>query len=395
MLDKPILMIYLEDAPLCDKVAATGLSKAFNESLILLMGNKACVCIAQTHQFKNVCDFIDECRSSYSWVASFGFYVIAKVANRLPYPLCTILAILQGRWLASQIDYYSPEFKIPKIRILAPIGTDFLTIVRAKSFANSLNASLEPYLVDDLETHPANKGKKYIGKFLNEVLSSAPCVYAITDGLKSLIYQRYGVKPRSLPLVSIPKEKLSPGAVSIDKHKYFAFFCGSINHLYKDGLRILIEIVGELRKVYQKDLLIRLSSSRQQACSQLGSIPHWVITGSIPSSAIMRQEIMQSTFCYLPYSFSSETRDMTTSSFPSKLLDYLLDAKAIVVHASNWSTPYRLFADSGLPFITSNEFELKSCIIELLDKMVDLNSDYRKLLDSRFSAESFLEALGV
>ena len=150
-----------------------------------------------------------------------------------------------------------------------------------------------------------------------------------------------------------------------------------------------------MRKVHKKNLLIRLSSSSQQAYLQLGSIPHWVITGSIPSSATMRQEIMQSTFCYLPYSFSSETRDMTTSSFPSKLLDYLLDAKAIVVHAPNCSTPYRLFADSGLPFIASDEFELKNCMIDLVDKIVDLNSDYRKLLDSRFSAESFLEALGV
>jgi hypothetical protein len=382
------LLLYLEDAPLGPGVAATGLSKAFNATLKGLVADTTRVCIVQTHQLVEPSLFLEEWRAQPAWAAPRFDWLLARLCARLPWMLASLAASLHGRWIAWRLRRAMPSLLPPRTRLLAPIGIDPLTLVRADSIARSLSADLEPYLVDDLQYHPANRRwKADLGNALSRMLQNAKRTYCITDGLGDLLHVRHAVRPRTLNLVAASPLAVVPHSQQVPEAA-FAFFLGSINHLYAEGLNYLIEQVAELRQATGQALTIRISSSPAQVRAELGEVPSWVLVGSIADHTQLHMEMAAATFCYLPYSFTEEARSMVESSFPSKMIDYLAHANAILVLSPESAVPYRLMLDHDLPFTCASPSLIREQLVTLLNKRPILSSHYRCLLDELFSVRA-------
>lgn len=388
------ILIYLEDAPLGPGIAAAGLSKAFNPTFKGLVSDTTRVCVVQTHQLVDPIYFVDEWLALPAWAAPPADWVLARFYARLPWPLAYHAARIHGRWIAYRLRRAFQHLLPPGIRILAPIGSDPLTLVRADSLARSLSAHIEPYLVDDLQYHPANtRWQADVGNALSRLLSRATRVYSITDGLGALLHARHAVRPQTLHLVAASASAATPHAQR-QSHGAFAFFLGSINHLYAQGLRLLIDQVAELRTATGRDLTIRVSSSSAQVNAELGNVPHWVLVGPIADNSQLYQEIADASFCFMPYTFAEEAKSMVESSFPSKMIDYLAHANAIVVFSPASAVPFRLLHEHNLPYVCANPTMLREHLHRLLEQDSTPTPPYRFLLDQLFSVAAMRRTLG-
>lgn len=387
-------MLYLEDAPLGPSVAATGLSKAFNATFSALVSYATGVCIVQTHQHLDSSHFVEEWRCQPAWAASRLSWMLARLYARLPWHLARLAASFHGRYIAWRLRLAFKVALPPGTRILAPIGVDPLTLVRADSLARCLFANLEPYLVDDIQNHPSNHlWQADLGDALSCLLQRAARVYTITDGLGDLMQARHAVRPITLHLVAASTGEQASCSRE-NSGRTFAFFLGSVNHLYAEGLRRLIEQVAEMRLATGQDLTIRMSSSPEQVMKELGEVPPWVIVGPIADQAQLHQEIVEATFCYLPYSFSEDARSMVESSFPSKMIDYLAHANAILVLAPISAVPFRLLSEHRMPYTCSNPDMLSEQLYTLLEERPMLSAKYRDLLVHLFSVTAMRRTLG-
>jgi len=393
------LLLYLEDAPLGPHVAGTGLSKAFNATLSGLVSDSTRVCVAQTHQYVAPSHFAQEWCAQPAWAAPQADWVLARVCARLPWPLARRTAALHGRWLAHRLRARMPGLLPAETRVLTPVGIDPLTLIRAEALSKALSAHFEPYLVDDLQHHPANAHlQDHLGKVLTDVLGRASRVYSITDGLGDILRQRHRVQARTLHLVA----SVTPGSQPAEEDlgapmriSHFAFFLGSINHLYAEGLKQLIDLVGQMRQASGQDLTIRMSSASEQVQAELGQVPPWVIVGPIADHAELSRQIAGSTFCFLPYSFDDGARSMTETSFPSKMIDYLAYARGILVYGPESCVPVRLMVDNNLPLVASTVTTLNHCLQQLALAPVDHSPAYKQAIDRNFSPAAMRGALNL
>lgn len=390
------LLIYLEDAPLNSRIVGTGLSKAFNATLRGLVSDATRVCVVQTHQSVDPAHFSEDWCEQPAWAAPRLDWVLARIYTRLPWPLARQAATLHGRWIALRLQRAMPGLLPAGTRVFSPVGVDPLTLVRGESLAQALFSDFEPYLVDDLQHHPANtRWYADLAGALPDLLSRSARVYCITDGLSDLLRARHGVQAHTLRLVA---EAASMGSADftnisrkIDGH--FAFFLGSINHLYAAGLKLLVSQVDELRQASRQDLTIRVSSNADQVRAALGQVPSWVILGSISDHDQLKREIATSNFCFLPYSFADEAKSMVETSFPSKIIDYLAYANAILVLAPESSVPFKLLHDHGLPYACSTPLSMHQHLTTLLYKRPNLNHRYQDILKQLFSVAAMRRTL--
>jgi hypothetical protein len=389
------LILYLEDAPVADGLSSTGLNKAFNATLKGLASDYLCLCIVQTHQLIEPRYFVKEWRAQPAWAGHYSDWLIAKLCLRLPWLLARRGASLHGRWIAWRLQRVFPGLLPPGTRLLVPIGIDPLTLVRADSLARNLSAELEPYLVDDILNHPANiRWRDDLSIALSQFLHKAKKIYCISHGLSHLTFVRHGIRPKTLYLVA---DSLRAGKFNHHRtdRDAFAFYLGSINHLYADGIRHLIEQVACLREATGQDLKIRICSAHSQVRDQIGAVPQWVIVGRISDESQLHREMTTATFCFLPYSFDVWARSMVDSSFPSKMIDYLAYANAILVFSPDSASPYQLLSSFNLPYVSSNPAMLAEQLLYLLNEQPCLTKGYRDVLDTMFSVTAMRRTLGI
>jgi hypothetical protein len=85
---------------------------------------------------------------------------------------------------------------------------------------------------------------------------------------------------------------------------------------------------------------------------------------------------------------------MVTTSFPSKLLDYLLSARAIVVFAPEYSIAYKTLYADGVPHVVQTPEALTDLLATLATRDEVTNQDtYRSLLVRHFGADAVKRAL--
>ena len=85
--------------------------------------------------------------------------------------------------------------------------------------------------------------------------------------------------------------------------------------------------------------------------------------------------------CFLPYSFAKEDNIMTSTSFPSKLIDYLAWARRIVVYAPKSSIPFTYFKKYVLDFAIDDSSELYRNLLKMINFDANFSSQYRAILE--------------
>lgn len=279
--------------------------------------------------------------------------------------------------------------------LFCPCGSQPEPAIRAGLLARKLNLKLALYLVDHFEAaHRLRYGSEIPEALLHqthEVLGQADAVFTITRELAEHIQPHCRIEPTVLPL---PYPQTNP-ALSNQLRKQI-LFVGNASHFYLDGLCDLVEALESLPTKDKATLRITLGKRDQLPPALRDS--SLVETGPNGGSEELGGEIAGSVFCYLPYSFDPKFREMVTTSFPSKLLDYLAHAKSILCYAPEDSTSARYFAHHGLETALTirDGNKLKAVISRLIQKTSDCSDSYRKALlshDPRTIRNTILETV--
>jgi hypothetical protein len=124
----------------------------------------------------------------------------------------------------------------------------------------------------------------------------------------------------------------------------------------------------------------------------LSTVPAFVDLGRIDDRNAFLTEIAESLAAVCPISFDP-TQEMVRSSFPSKLLDYLCNARSIIVHGPAESVASRYLADTGLPYVSSHPNELDAVLKLISEEQPDLRAQYHAQLNSAHGSEQFRATL--
>ncbi len=380
------ILIYSEDAFLAEGQSGTGLSKALVPMIASLTNAITAIIVNQTHDYHSTRSFRMfgdvPCRATPRL-----HFVFAKLTEKLPFGMARRLAACHGFFLGIWARIGIRSKALLCNRIWSAVGIDALSLVRLARFARVAELPFEVYLVDDIEEHPHNlRWRAQLRPCLSELLRGAGRVYAITPALSETIAHRYSVACHVLPLTA------NQNIVVQDRGStwtYLATYLGSVNHLYADGLKTLIAQTERLRRTFDLDLRLRMIAPVAQVCGVLGGgLPTWIVAGRADKDEDMHRDLRESLMTFLPYSFDSAAKAMTTTSFPSKLLDYLAHARAIVVYAPEWSVPAKCLQTERLPFVANSPESLSLLLESLIRKPADYSACYREVLERLHSPEA-------
>lgn len=369
VLSKNSLFVYLESPPLDKNIPSHGLYRAGTAIL-------------------------DAVRDRITMIALYPMdrrYRLPQVAPSLR-PLCralplpfTLFRALRKRLLPADFENGLVSAIVGEwarhcaaSQLFALEGSDPEVLARLDRIAATAGKAFSVYLVDDFEWTMRLHGKPeseiaHVSARMRQSLRRAAHTFAITDELGKLLQSQFGIAPVTLPLA------FEPGARPSTAVKDQIFFLGSVNFLYADALRTLIDTVTQLRATTGRNLTIRFTSA--SAADTLGPLPDFVTIARIEGADALAREIAASLFAFLPYSFDEKLKTMVMTSFPSKSMEYFAYARSIVVYAPDYSNSSRLFTRTGLPSVTASQDELKQLIVSHLQSAPDHNPLYRDYLE--------------
>ncbi|HEV2674608.1 MAG TPA: hypothetical protein VGV37_08705 [Aliidongia sp.] len=371
------ILIYVEDIPVGQNTVAHGLHRAAGPILKSVQGDVEKIAIYPTHAWFPRHDFdldlVDSCLTLGLW-ATF----LSKLSRRLPF---------LRRFLGTTVPLRSLAFRLRRSKadiILAIVGSSAETIERAALLSRLLGKPYALYLVDDflLPLRLAGQAEAAIDlvrKSATRCLRGARRIFTITDGLGELITTEYGVASTTLHLAFEAQQRQQRPV------KPQIFYLGSVNFLYADGLKALFVIIESLRRELRVDLTLRMTAQAGAARAILGELPDFVVAAPIPDGQMLGQELATSLFAYLPYSFASEHRQMISSSFPSKTLEYFAQARSIVVHGPVYGTSTEYFRKYELPTVTETLEDLERVVRDHLDVAPDHGALYAGALERNHS----------
>jgi len=373
MTSKPSLFVYAESPPLDEGIATHGLYRAATPILNAIRDRIATIALYPMDR-----------RYRLPQVASS----LRPRCRSLPLPF-TLFRTLRRRFLPA--DFENPlvttivggwAHRSPASHLFALEGSDPEVLARLDRIAAKAGKDFSVYLVDDFEWTMRLNGKSEaeiarVSAQMRLSLRRAAHTFAITDELGQLLESQFGIAPVTLPLVFEPQPR------PVVPVKDQIIFLGSVNFLYADALRTLIDAITQVRAATGRDLTLRFTSA--SAVEALGPLPGFVTIARIEGAQALAREIAASLFAFLPYSFDEKLKTMVTTSFPSKSMEYFAYARSIVVHAPEYSNSSRLFVRHHLPTVTASQQDLRQIIEAHLISPPDHNGLYRGYLE-RFHA---------
>jgi hypothetical protein len=379
------IFVYMENAPVQRDVIATGLHHAAPPILRSIIDHIDGIAIYPAgHRYTNY-DLDRELAPLCSTLPSIPT-LLCKVLHRYPVLGFGFTDLLPPRLLSPVIRRSSADI------LFTFVGADYSTLVRADRLATLTGKSSVFYLVDDFLAAMQISGTQSIdvakAKIVaQDVLRRAKHVFTITEGLGDHFGESYGIVPTTLPLAFDPVPKPSSRA------KKQIIYVGSVNFLYKDGLFDLFKSVDLIRRAKGEDLKIRLTVPAAIAAKQLGEMPPFVTSAPIETSDALSEEIGSSLFAFLPYSFASREKEMVSTSFPSKALEYFASARSIVVYGPDYGIATKLFREMAMPSVVSSCTELHDAILSHLHKWPDHSPLYRSYLATKHSLAAIRKTL--
>jgi hypothetical protein len=375
MISEKMSFVYAEQTPVDDQVPATGLCRAGVPILKAIADRIAMIAI-------------------YPQDRRFGLAsmhpALRPLCRRLPRPFSWFrplrkrllpddfengaVARIAGRWAdRSGISH-----------VLCLEGSDPEVLARVDAIAAWAGRPFSVYLVDDFACTLRQHGHSEADiaatmARMQKSLLRAHRVFAITDELGALLHRQFGITATTLKLAFEPR--IVPRLPRRDQ----IFFLGSINFLYLDALRTLLEIVARLRAQTGRDITVRFTHA---APTGLNPLPDFVKAAPIADADALAEEIAASLFAFLPYTFESHLRVMVETSFPSKSMEYLAYARSIVVYAPDYSNSAHFFRKAGLPVVTVTPELLEAEILRQLGEPPDYAAIYRAYLAKRHSLQA-------
>jgi glycosyltransferase involved in cell wall biosynthesis len=282
----------------------------------------------------------------------------------------------------------------------AVCGADPATPVRAAAFARRLGTPLALYLVDNFfaatELSTNQPIDSPVRERTREALRSARHVFAITPGLADWLRKETGGSATVLPL---PFAAAPPGAgPQAFPPSRTIVFAGNPSHFYREGLRELASAITQFnRSSGGEPLRLRMTLGRSADLEGIFGTGHAVSLEPAEGPGALAAALRRSLACYLPYSGEEKFRSMTTTSFPSKLLEYLAHGRAIICHATCGTTARKYFEKNGLQRVVAPEEPgaLAGALEALVKNTPDWSADYRRILDQNHAPTKIASILSA
>lgn len=282
-------------------------------------------------------------------------------------------------WLKTQSPVQAGDI------LFCPCGADPGSAIRAYRLAKSANLRPALYLVDDFtESHRLAHSQPLPPAIQGELAAAlqGSTILTISEGLQTRVREVYGVSSHIIPL-PYPEVAALPQVPPIPQ----ILFVGNVSHFYQDGLRDMAETIAEINRETGANLTLRITLGKPDLVAKtIGSHP-FVVCGHSGGSDDLSREISRSLLCFLPYSFNEEYRVMVSTSFPSKLLDYLASARSVLCYAPAYASSTRYFQAHSLPETLDHESrpELKKILVAHLNEQPNHSPAYREVLQRHHS----------
>jgi len=277
--------------------------------------------------------------------------------------------------------------------IFCPCGVNPYALWRGLRIAQACKLPFAVYLVDDFLSGAILSGNKDnllaahhgVPKWLNQ----ADQIFVVSAGLRSRVKELYGLNSSILPFPYDPPTDfvLQPQ----ESKERQVIFVGNISHFYVDGLRQMAAILDELNKQEDCHLTLKLTlPSLRDAHKLLGNFECIRCKPCEDNEALLR-EIHSSVLCFAPYSFDEKYRVMVSTSFPSKIMDYLSAARLIVVYGPEYASSVVYFRNHALKEViySQNNEALKDVVIRQLRENKDYSKAYHDIVQ-KFHAPNYI-----
>lgn len=392
MKDLPKIAIYTEDLPVKEEVYASGMNKVNNRLFKALYKHTTIIFSGSQFQISNH-EFVDnEIKNKlYFHSINLGYPNVIK----------KIISKIYNSSLVFSIKLILIKFKVRSTNtswIFCPCGVDPKGLKRAVTISKFCKIPLAMYLVDDFLSGAilANNEKnlKIAEHDVFRLLNCVSKIFVISEGLKRRVKQLYNLDSVVLPLpYQLPQNKLSN--YNGEDNRYQIMFVGSISHFYIDGLVEMAEVIEKINMENKFNIKFRFTQKRVSSVKRL--VGDFKCIESIPceTSEELYKELSNSLICFVPYSFDLKYKEMVSTSFPSKTLDYLSASKNILVYAPKYSTSVEYFKKYNLDTIldVKNKSKLYDVVLGQIKKRCDYSNKYRDIVSKVHSLDNIKNIL--
>ncbi len=274
--------------------------------------------------------------------------------------------------------------------IFCPCGVNPSNLGRGVRLAKASGLPLAVYMVDDFLAGAVLSGnkehlliaKRDVPKWLAQVQK----IFVISEGLRRRVKELYNLDSIVLPLPYDLPPKSSYLSPIYNQRQII--FVGSLSHFYLDGLKQIAVVLDKLNQEEQISVTFKILGSHPSLVKMLIGDFACIRCEVCEDMASFYKEINSSLLCFAPYSFDLKYKEMVSSSFPSKMLDYLSVGRFIVTYGPDYASSVEYFREKKLPTVICNEnsSDLSKIIQIQLKEQKDYNQRYREVVQDYHSS---------
>lgn len=281
------------------------------------------------------------------------------------------------------------ELRYKKVKkIFIPLGADYNELKRAYLLSVFYHMPVSIYIVDDFIEYDRNfvgtiKHSGIFEKRIIRYIKQADQIFVISEGMRDRIFALTKRRSVILPLPYEWKEL----NVSERKSKRQIMFIGSISSLYMQGVKDIAAVIDQINTEIDQPIYLMFTYSVAAEVRKIIGNYKCVCSRRMETEKQLREEMHDSLFCFMPYSDNMKLQLMQSTSFPSKLTEYLSSARSIVIYGNCENSAKRYFEENNLPQVICgrNKDLLRQCIIEHIKEEKDYSNKYICILKKNHS----------
>ncbi len=275
-----------------------------------------------------------------------------------------LLILLRGFWIAK-------KEKIDNILALSNRGT---YLVAGFIISRIMHRAFFIFLTDAYEQLPRYKTEKIMQRLLEKTMfRSVTKLFVLNEFLQQHYFKKYGIRAKVLP---VPVEFNSDARLEVDaslaesrKTKKIVF-SGMVYWAQKEAIKNLVDVVNSLEEETVKLFIYTSSSSKELARNGIGG-------KNVVISFAKREDLKfihnEADILFLPLSFNVPYPLLIKTASTTKLPEYLISGRPILVHAPRDCFVSYYGKKEGFGYIVNdnNPAQLKEAVTRLLnDKLL-------------------------